>query len=112
MGKPSPANSEWLTRKTLIDKGLGAANWRVTPHKEGVPLSRLDRCAVEEYPTASGPADYALVLGGRVVGVVEAKKLSLGRRMCCRRRSGTAAASTVVRGVISAFRSCTRRMAR
>jgi type I restriction enzyme R subunit len=78
MAKPSPANSEWLTRKQFIDKGLCAAGWRVTPHKDGVPLSRLDRCAVEEYPTASGPADYALVLGGRVVGVVEAKKLSLG----------------------------------
>jgi type I restriction enzyme R subunit len=78
MAKPSPTNSEWLTRKTLIDKALGAAGWRVTPHRDGVALSRLHRCAVEEFPTATGPADYALVLGGRVVGVVEAKKLSLG----------------------------------
>jgi type I restriction enzyme R subunit len=33
---------------------------------------------VEEYPTATGPADYALVMDGRVVGVVEAKKLTVG----------------------------------
>jgi type I restriction enzyme R subunit len=78
MENPSPANSEWLTRKQLIDKELRAAGWRVTPYHDGVALSRLDRCAIEEYPTATGPADYALVLGGRVVGVVEAKKLSLG----------------------------------
>lgn len=78
MARPSPENSEWLTRKQLIDKELRAAGWRVTPHHEGVALSRLDRCAVEEYPTNNGPADYALVLNGRVTGVVEAKKLSLG----------------------------------
>jgi hypothetical protein len=38
----------------------------------------MDRCAIEEYPTASGPADYALCLGGRIVAIVEAKKLTLG----------------------------------
>jgi type I restriction enzyme R subunit len=42
-----------------------------------VPLAALSRCAVTEYPTANGPADYALVDGGRVVGVVEAKKVSV-----------------------------------
>src|SRR5579884_2062758 len=73
------ASSEWLTRKRLIDKLLVSAGSRVTPLRE-LPLSSLDRCAVEEYPTRSGPADYALVLDGRVVGIVEAKKLSFGHR--------------------------------
>src|ERR1035437_8794163 len=77
MAKPSPYNSEWLTRKLLVDKALRAAGWRVTPDAER-PLSGFDSCAVEEFPTANGPADYALVMGGRLVGVVEAKKLSLG----------------------------------
>jgi len=31
-----------------------------------------------EYPTSNGPADYALVLGQHIVGIIEAKKLSLG----------------------------------
>ena len=59
----SAANSEWLERRRLIDKLLASAGWRVTPQLE-LPLSSLDRCAVEEYPTRNGPADYALVLDG------------------------------------------------
>jgi len=77
MPAPAPARSEWATRKYLVDNALRAAGWRVTPYVERA-LSGFDRCAVEEFPTANGPADYVLVLGGRVVGVVEAKKLSLG----------------------------------
>ena len=38
----------------------------------------FDRCAIEEFETLNGPADYALCLGGRIVGIVEAKKLTLG----------------------------------
>jgi type I site-specific restriction endonuclease len=33
---------------------------------------------IEENPTDYGPADYVLVSDGRIQGVVEAKKLSLG----------------------------------
>lgn len=78
MAKPSPANSEWLTRKQLIDGKLKAAGWKVVPFVPGVPLSKYERCAVEEFQTSNGPADYALVLGGQIIGVVEAKKLTLG----------------------------------
>jgi len=60
-----------------VDQALRGAGWRVCPFADW-PLSRFDRCAVEEYPTGNGPADYALALDGRVFGVVEAKKLSLG----------------------------------
>ena len=35
-------------------------------------------CAVEEFETANGPADYALCVDGKILGVVEAKKLTLG----------------------------------
>ena len=35
-------------------------------------------CAVEEYETTNGPADYALCVDGRILGIVEAKKLTLG----------------------------------
>jgi type I restriction enzyme R subunit len=70
--------SEWATRKQLIDSMLAAAGWRVVPFNEHTPLASLKRCAVEEYPTDNGPADYALCDGGQVVGIVEAKKLTLG----------------------------------
>src|SRR5271170_1701975 len=74
----SPTESEWLTRKTLIDPKLKAVGWRIVPFEDGKPLSAYDRCAIEEYQTDNGPADYALCVGGRILGIVEAKKLTLG----------------------------------
>ncbi len=69
---------EWRTRKDWIDPKLEAAGWRVVPFDPGRPLTAFDRCAIEEYPTDLGPADYALCVGGQILGIVEAKKLSLG----------------------------------
>ena len=70
--------SEQDTRTLLIDPRLQSAGWTLAPYSVGKPLEQYEGCAVREFPTTNGPADYALVLGGRVVGVVEAKKLSLG----------------------------------
>lgn len=78
MSIASPNNSEWLTRKKLIDAELRKAGWRVVKYAAGTPLTKLDRCAIEEYPTATGPADYALCVAGQILGIVEAKKLTLG----------------------------------
>src|ERR1700756_4758534 len=75
---PQPANSEWLTRKRLIDSMLKASGWKVVPYVQGKSLSTQQSCAIEEYPTTAGPADYALCRGGQIVGIVEAKKLTLG----------------------------------
>ncbi len=33
---------------------------------------------MEEFPTATGPADYALFVQGKVLGIIEAKKVSVG----------------------------------
>ncbi len=74
----SPANSEWLTRKQIIDGKLREAGWKIVPYQEGQPLASYQRAAVEEYPTATGPADYALIDQGLILAVVEAKKLSIG----------------------------------
>lgn len=78
MTGPSPSNSEWLTRKRLIDPKLTAAGWKVVSFNENQPLSAYHRCAIEEYPTDNGPADYALCVDGQILGIVEAKKLTLG----------------------------------
>ena len=48
------------------------------PYEEGKPLTAYDRCAIQEFPTANGPVDYALCVGGHILGLVEAKKLTLG----------------------------------
>jgi type I restriction enzyme R subunit len=40
-------------------------------------LSDSHHQAIEEFTTDNGPADYALCVSGRILGIVEAKKLSL-----------------------------------
>src|SRR5580658_1720568 len=74
----SPTESERLTRKKLIDPKLKAAGCRIIALEDGKPLSFYDRCAIQEYQTDNGPADYALCVGGRILGIIEAKKLTLG----------------------------------
>lgn len=63
MSNNSTKHSEWLTRKRLIDPKLEAAGWRVVPFYPGQSLKNYERCAVEEFPTDNGPADYALCVG-------------------------------------------------
>ena len=76
---PPPDEPEWQTRKRRIDAQLRALNpaWEIIPHKTGLDLSRLSHHAVTEFPTANGPADYALFVGGKLLGIIEAKKVSL-----------------------------------
>ncbi len=65
----------------MIDGRLEDAGWtiiRSSRFDSSRPLTSYDRCAIEEYPTDNGPADYALVVNGAVLGIVEAKKLTLG----------------------------------
>ncbi|MBI3830391.1 MAG: DEAD/DEAH box helicase family protein [Planctomycetes bacterium] len=70
--------NEWQTRKKKIDPMLAAAGWKVVPFVEGRPLSAYTHHAIEEYQTDHGPADYALVSKGQLLGIVEAKKQSVG----------------------------------
>jgi type I site-specific restriction endonuclease len=76
--KPSENNSEWLTRKRLVDPKLKAAGWRIVPFKPNTLLDSYEGCAIEEFETANGPTDYALCANGAILGIVEAKKLTLG----------------------------------
>ena len=68
----SEENSEWLTRKQRIDPLLDHLGWRIAQHALRGPYR------IEEYDTAAGSADYALCLDAQVLGIIEAKKLSLG----------------------------------
>src|SRR5262245_29043740 len=72
------AESERHTRRTRIDPKLATHGWKVVPFAPGTDIRKYDRHAVAEFPTQNGPADYALVVSGRVLGIVEAKKVSLG----------------------------------
>ncbi|MBX3125533.1 MAG: DEAD/DEAH box helicase family protein [Polyangiaceae bacterium] len=71
---PKKPEAEWLTRKKRIDPRLDALGWTLPkgtgPH---YPPFRS-----EEFETDAGPADYTLHLDGSVVGIIEAKKLTVG----------------------------------
>lgn len=75
---PSESNSERLTRKRLIDPKLKAAGWKIVPFSPQKTVFNDGPCAIEEFETTNGPADYALCVDGQIVGIVEAKKLTLG----------------------------------
>jgi len=58
--------------RMTIDGQLPEARWLVQSREEMNRSARLG-VAVREFPTASGPVDYALFVGGTLCGVVEAK---------------------------------------
>ena len=63
--------------RELIDKRLEQSGWVIQDMRQVNPLASLG-VAVREYPTSTGPVDYALFVDGIPVGVVEAKKDDLG----------------------------------
>jgi type I restriction enzyme R subunit len=71
--------SEWKTRKTRIDTQLKALKpkWEIIHYKNLTPSMLLTCHAVEEYPTSHGPADYALFVKGKLLGILEAKKVGV-----------------------------------
>ena len=66
------------TTRVLIDEQLRSAGWRVDSetlrHATGTRPGLSEAIAIAEWPTESGPVDYALFVDGRCVGVIEAKR--------------------------------------
>src|SRR5215469_15768584 len=58
--------------RSLIDRQLGASGWLVQSKAE-MNLGAGLGVAVREFQTASGPVDYALFVGRKLCGVIEAK---------------------------------------
>src|SRR5947208_1723537 len=69
--------AEWLTRKSRIDTRLKQNGWKIARFSPELSLNALDKIAVEELPTANGPADYGLFVAGKLLGIVEAKKVTV-----------------------------------
>src|SRR5947207_6793412 len=69
--------AEWLTRKSRIDARLKQKGWQLVRFSSALNLKALDRAAVEELPTANGPVDYALFVKGELLGIIEAKKVTV-----------------------------------
>lgn len=66
--------------RQIIDTKLEQSGWIVQDFTKVNPTASLG-VAVREFPTSTGPVDYALFLEGKPVGVVEAKRDSLGENI-------------------------------
>ena len=64
--------------RRLIDSQLRNAGWTADSdqirHAKGARPESSKAIAIAEWPTSTGPVDYALFIGGRCVGVIEAKR--------------------------------------
>jgi len=64
--------------RALIDQQLRDNGWeadtKTLRHSAGMRPAKGRNMAIAEWPTANGPADYALFVGIMLVGVVEAKR--------------------------------------
>lgn len=64
--------------RALIDAQLSEAGWEANTdelrYSKGARPEHGINCAIAEWPTASGPADYVLFIGQTPVAVVEAKR--------------------------------------
>jgi type I restriction enzyme R subunit len=70
---------EWRTRRERINTKLSSLPqpWKLIKYSDNLKLSSLTNHAVEEFPTENGPADYAFFVKGRLLGIMEAKKVGL-----------------------------------
>jgi Type I site-specific restriction-modification system, R (restriction) subunit and related helicases len=66
--------------RDAIDEQLRASGWAVQA-KNAIDFNERRGQAVREYLTDSGPADYVLFVNGQPVGVIEAKKETLGQKI-------------------------------
>lgn len=78
MPRDGREESEATTRRIRVDPKLKEQGWEIVAFDPERPVSTYTRHAVTEYPTADGPADYALFVDAQPLGIVEAKKVSLG----------------------------------
>ena len=63
--------------RQTIDEKLIQSGWAIQNMNE-LNLSSTLGVAVREFPTSTGPVDYALFVDGKPVGVVDAKRDELG----------------------------------
>lgn len=66
--------------RVVIDKKLEQSGWVIQNFAQ-VNIGAALGVAVREYPTDTGPVDYVLFIDGEPVGVIEAKKSSIGENI-------------------------------
>lgn len=66
--------------RVVIDEKLEQSGW-VVQNVTQLNLGAALGVAVREFPTSTGPVDYALFIDGDPVGIIEAKKSSVGENI-------------------------------
>jgi len=66
--------------REIIDKKLEQSGWTLQDMKDFNPMASLG-VAVREYPTSTGPVDYALFIDRKPVGIIEAKSSDKGETL-------------------------------
>ena len=66
--------------RVVIDEKLKQSGWTIQDMRQ-LNLTASLGVAVREFPTSTGPVDYALFIEGKPVGVVEAKKSEAGENI-------------------------------
>ncbi len=102
------------TRRRRIDPKLTASGWAIEEATRATPADLSMPTALTELPTHDGPADYGLCADAHVLGVVEAKKLTIGPQgvLTQAERYPAASSSSPATRASTACRSCTRPTAR
>jgi type I restriction enzyme R subunit len=72
-------NPEQIARDN-IDRQLIACGWIIQKYKNKNVFAGIG-VAITEYPTETGPADYALFVDGKPVGIIEAKREEEGHKL-------------------------------
>jgi len=75
-----PNQTPEQSARDRIDAMLVASGW-VVQDKNAINFAAGPGIAVREYPTDTGPADYALFVDQMAAGVIEAKKETLGQNL-------------------------------
>lgn len=60
--------------RIIIDEKLNQSGW-IIQNVSQLNLSASAGVAIREFPTSTGPVDYALFVDGNPVGVIEAKRV-------------------------------------
>jgi type I restriction enzyme R subunit len=77
---PSKNQTPEQIARDQIDKSLAASGW-VVQVKRAIDFNAGQGIAVREYQTDVGPADYALFVDKKAVGVIEAKPKDWGHKI-------------------------------
>jgi len=65
---------ERQTRTDRIDPELKWAGWKIVDFNPKKPLAAYNNCAIKEFPTENGPADYALCVDGKFLASSRQRK--------------------------------------